>query len=441
MAVIQTANYVTAGTSQYGYIPPIWTGYQTQEVFLPVKIYLNNSASTPITTVGTGTFNIDNANGPIVADKFNTLYSPDNSDFDVPLVGSNKSYCSITAAAANDGIKIPVNLDLSKQNWMVIVDRSNTASLAGKAKVRSTTGNESIISFTTSATPKKWLGGGTEVAHTFLFRDETQSNVSFLGTPDFSDITEIEITLDAPGTMDVAMVYFTEDASQFIGATNEVHFECLSDVAKERNMETSELMCNQLAEMVIGTAKTKSYSFTIKKQNLQVLGLSSGSVAKTINTNVYTTYTSPEVLPQTITSGTITLPNANVVIASISVEIAKQNTTLKRFGGAAADTPSLMYHRDGATLTFNAEYNGKVPTIMIYDKQDVVGYEDKGLETGPVGYLVLTQQTQSGGLVQDHAPKAQISLDSTNSADDGDEVVIKLTVMADKNTFTRTVQI
>jgi hypothetical protein len=440
MAVINTANYVTAGTSQYGYRSPIWTGYQTQESFLPVKVYLDNSASYPITKVGTGDFVIDNASGPMVGDKFNTIYSPENTDNDVPLVGTNKSYATITATAANGGIKVPVKLDLSKMNWLVFVDRSDTASVAGKIKVRSSVGNESVISFTTSATAKKWIGGGTAIAHTFQFREESTSNVAFVGTPNFTDITEIEITLDAAGQIDAAMIYFVEDAGQFIGGINQVEFECLSEVAMERNLETSQLMCNQLSEMVIGTSKEMSYTFTVKKQNLQTLGLASGAVTKTMNTNVYDVFTSPEVSPRVITSGTITLANGNVTIDKVSVPVARNNVNLKRFGGAAADTPVGMYHQSGTTLTFNAAYNGLTPTVMIHDKRNILGYEERGLETGPVGYLVVPRQTQSGNLIFEVVPKCQISLDGNNSADDGDETTIKLTVMADKGVFMRRLQ-
>ncbi len=191
-------HYQAAGTQKYGGNGGIWArGYQTSQALLTNVAYWDNSSVYPITAVGTGTFTISNTTPPPIASQ-GSVFSPTDTASQIPKVGENRSYAIISGgASANGGASIPINWSLSSDGTtgvasIVLRSPAGTA-VAGKIKLRSSVGNESVFAFTMVANTN-W--------QTFTWTPQVSGNgVTLTGTPVYTTLTVAEITLDATSTI------------------------------------------------------------------------------------------------------------------------------------------------------------------------------------------------------------------------------------------------
>lgn len=423
------ANYTdfyTAGTKQFGAIPPIWVGYQTKESALSNITYFDNNSLAPITAVATGTFSVITTNKLKAADLFNTVYNPEDGNTDVPLVTQSRNYVRITSAAANDGAKITLATpwDISNDNWITVVLSSPGTSIAGKLKVRTSTGNEFVYAFTTSAT------ANTRTA--YKFQPITGfTGVTITGTPVRTNITELEITLDAITTsVDVFVAYSCNDLLQTIGEKISIAMDCLTDFGMEENLETADRICNQLVEAKVATGRSITGTFKTQKKNLLQYALANGGLPQNSLVRVSAVANSETIGKRAISAGAVTLGTGLKILRIIMPD----GTVLNEYG-LTTDLDTTMYNYNSSTgvLTVNTAYNGRIPTVYVANSIALNNFSTTGLELGYVGYMTLARRTESGTFEYKTASKAQLVSIKEAKQDSGDEMEITVAFLPDRN--------
>jgi hypothetical protein len=410
--VITTNPITTAGTKQFGGDKPItFTGYQVKDTLLNNKLYTDNSTAYPATVVGTATITTVSSRFPLSGDLFETVFNPGDAISQVPLVGQQRDYININATATNGGCKFSVAWDMSQDNWFAVVNKSSSTSVAGKVKVRSSASQESVLSFTTSATAQTWK------VDLYDFKTNGASGVTFTGTPVFTGITEIEITLDAISTADIALVYGANNYSQIIGSKIAYKHACVSEADLQMTMEISDLLCNQQVEQRTGSGRNVQFTIGSKKKDLEAQAFAMGDVLRRKLGYFIELLNDQNVGGKAVAAGTITLP-ASQNIALVEIDGVG---TLKPYH-SATNVPVGAYHYTGTTLTVNTLYNGKIPTIYIWNRVSKLTRQVRNLELGYVGFLQVPRKTESGKYEYVTSTKAQVSLEAEGFNDDFDQV-------------------
>lgn len=401
----------TAGTKQFAN-PPVFKAYQVKDNLIPYKLYWDDSSAYPLTDIATGTHATVSSRRPLAGDLYETLFDPANTSSDVPLVGQKRDYARITAGAIDDGAKISVgNWDLSNRNWFVLVVKSTGTSIAGKLKIRSSAGNESVCSFTTNSTADTWE------AKVFDFRTDGATNVAFTGTPVFTGITEIEVTVDTADSVDVAMTYATVTRQEIIGSELTIVHPCISEAGIEDSVDVGDLLCRQLAEASTVTGRTTTVTLGTKKKDIADQAIALGDVLSKEQVYVPELYYDATLNSTAIATGTITV-TAGLKIAHIYIDGVGY---LQAFD-SATDVPEGAYHYSGTTITVNAIYNGKVPRIYIYNQKNLLVRKARGLELGYVGYLDIPRKTENGSYEYWKSSKAQVRMTAESFNDDFDQI-------------------
>lgn len=399
--------------------------YQCLDDGISNKLYFDGSYFDSLgTAIATGVQTTQTTNRPLAGDLYETLYYFDNTEAQRPLVGQGRNYKRIVATAADDGYKYAFPSNLSDENWAVIVIKSGGTSVAGKLKIRSGAGQESVCSFTTSSTANTWE------RKIFSFKVDGSTNVAFTGSPDFSAITELEITLDAITTqVDVAMVYFANNYLQLIGNELKIRQTCVSEYSIERTLDTAFLTCKQQEERGTGTGKSVMFNVGTKKQDIAVEGLALGDIVK--GRNVYTT----ETINSTNVSNTAIAAGALTKTANLKIDTVYIGNQLMMSYHEATNVPLNAYHYNAGTgvFTFNAFYNGKVPTIKVNSLINLPSIQDKELKLGYVGVFrgkITVNETKYKLYT---AKKSQIMFNDLSVNDDFDQENYSYKIYRDDN--------
>ena len=421
MSLVLTTQPVTsAGTKQFGELPIVFTGYQVKDSLIDYKIYTNNSSANLVVPQGAGaTVQVINTDFPPNGDLFTTLYNPSITNPILPLVGVKKDYVRIARSSAAGGAKIAVQWDLSLQNWFVLIAKSTAASVAGKLIIRSSSGNQAECSFTTPTTANTWA------RFIFNFKTNGAPGVSFTGTPNFSNITELEISLDAANTsVDVAMLYAVNNYSQIIGNKIVYKHSCISEFAFDNTLDFADLLCNQQVSQRTGTSRKIEITIGAKRKDIEAQAIALGDIIRLKTGYFLELINDDNVGQRVITNGSITLPsNLNIALVEIDgVGVLKeyhQNTGI----------PEGAYHYSGSTLTVNSIYNGKIPRIYIWSKENKPTRTISNLDLGFLGFMQIPRRMENGKFEYITAPKAQVSLDNEAFNEDFDQVNFKYTIL------------
>jgi hypothetical protein len=306
-------------------------------------------------------------------------YLPENAPTDA---------IQITAAGANQGIRITAPFNLSKSFKLCIVVSGTTASVAGKIKIQSTPGtNESVCSFTTSATV------GQATRHVFDFQTNGSTGVTWTGTPVFSTVTNIEITLDAAGTIGLYGIFFTANDFQVPGQILTSRFNCIDEYGREEGYEDAKQMCANSIVGSVGTGRAPTINVTSTTTNQYIEAISKGFVPTVMIeqrlTKLQGTYTVPSTGPFTVTLPS--LPNVDHIMLQ-NAGMVNITTT-----GVANDNFAL-YNPTTGVLTFPASLAGYSSTsttknmeIWVWETVSITGYVVAGNDASYSGYLQLLE--------------------------------------------------
>lgn len=270
-------HYQTAGTQKYQGNGGIWArGYQTNQALLTNYAYFDNSSVYPITAVGTGTFTISNTTPPTIASQA-TVYDPANNINQVPRVGENRSYVTITAVASNDGANIPISWSLAADGTTgvasaVLRSGAGTA-VSGKIKLRSSVGNESVYAFTTAANTN-W--------QTFTWNPQIAGNgVTLTGTPVYTVLSVVEITLNTLSTnLDASLVSTANNQMMIIGTPFAVSFRNIDEASFKRGLDTAVREAYQQQYAKTATGKKPTFEVTCTLHNDFIKSLFAATMSK-----------------------------------------------------------------------------------------------------------------------------------------------------------------
>lgn len=410
---IATTPITSAGTKQFSDLVSIFTGYQVKDTTLENKLYTEGSSAYPATVVGTATATIITSRKPLSGDLYETVFNPADTSANIPLVGQSKNYTNINATAINGGAKWTVAWNMTSDNWFSIVVKSTGTSVAGKLKIRSSASNESVCTFTTSATANTWE------RKTFNFKTNGATGVTFTGTPVFTAITEIEVTLDAVSQADVALVYGANNLSQLIGAKISIAHPCVSEFAMENTLETVDFICGQQAIGSTGTSRAFTIKIASLKKDIESQSLGMGDVLKVKSNYVQELVNDTNIGNRAFSAGALTIATGQI-IARIYVD----GVGMLKEADSATTVPEGAYHYNSGTgvITVNVLYNGKVPTIYIWNNKSLLTSQVKNLELGYVGYLSIPRKLESGKYQYNIFRKAQVMMEAETMADDGDKL-------------------
>ena len=420
--VLATLPLTSAGTKQFGELPIVFTGYQVKDSLLDYFIYTNNSPAYPLTPVGTGaSVNVLTTDFAPSGDLFTTLYNPSQTptNFTLPLVGVKKDYVRISRNTAAGGAKLSVSWDLSLQNWFVVVAKANAANIAAKLIIRSSAGNEAVCSFTTPATANTWS------RFIFNFKVNGSPNVTFNGNPNFSSITELEISLDAANTsVDVAMLYAVNNYSQIIGNKIVYKHTCVSEFGFENTLDFADLLCNQQVSQRTATSRKIEITIGAKRKDIEAQAIALGDIIK-LKTGYFLQLLNDENVgrKEFSSSGTITLPN-NLNIALVEIDGVG---VLKEYHNSSS-VPENAYHYAGTTLTVNSIYAGKIPRIYIWSRENKPTRTVNNLDLGFLGFMQIPRRMENGKFEYITAPKVQVSLDNEAFNEDFDQINFRYSV-------------
>jgi hypothetical protein len=412
LATIATTSITSAGTKQFNEYPIYFAGYQVKDDTLTNKLYTEGSSAYSATAVATGTTTIQTSRKPLAGDLYNTVFNPADTSVNVPLVAKGKDYTRITGTSINDGAKWTVSWDLSADNIFTIVLKSAGTSVAGKLKIRSSASNESVCAFTTSSTANTWE------RKSFDFKTNGATGVTFTGTPVFTAITEIEVTLDAITTsVDVAMIYGAGNTLQLIGNRLDYAHPCISEMAFENALEKADLLCGQQVVESTGTSRAISVKIGAKKKDIEAEAIAMGNVIKYKSGYFLELINDTNVGNKAVTAGAITLASG-LNIARVYIEGVGN---LKKADSATSITEGGYFYT-GTTLTISTIHNGKVPTIYIFNLKSVLTTQIKDLELGYVGWLQIPRKLLNGKYQYVTCKKAQVMLEPETMAEDYDQM-------------------
>lgn len=388
--------------------------YQCLDDGITNKLYFDGSYFDSLgANVGTGSETTQTTNRPVDGNLYDNLYYYDNTEAQRPLVGQSLNYKRIACGGTENGGRVYSYLaNLSNANWAVIVVKSTGTGVAGKFKIRSSSGNKSVCAFTTSATANTWE------RKIFDFKNNGTPGVTFTGSPVFTAITQLEITLDAISTsVDVAMVYFANNYLEIIGNELKIRQTCISEYAIERTLDTAFLTCKQQEERGTGTGKSVMFNVGTKKQNITVEGMALGDIVQ--GRTVYTTevINSANVGNRAITAGVIALtPNLNIDTVFIGdQQLASYHTA------TGVPLNGFHYNSTSGDLTVNTAYNNKVPTIKVNSAINLPSIQDKGLKLGYVGAFRAKITVNENKYKLYTAKKAQIMFNDIAVNEDYDQ--------------------
>lgn len=428
--IIATPQITHAGAKQWVDYPIVFKHYQYKDTFISDILYLEGSVAYPSTIVGTATATVQTTNFPISGEVIyhpsHTLSAVDGFTLQSPLVGRRANYTRINATAINGGVKYTVAWDLSPDNWLVVVHKSSTASVSGKVKVRSSVGNESVCAFTTSATTNTWQPS------VFQFKTSGATGVTLTGSPVYTTINEVEITLDAISVADIASVYCVNAEGQIIGKISGYSHNCVSEFQFENTLETANLLCGQQVERVTGTGRTFSITVSGKKFDMQAEASSMGTSLESRTLYIEETINSDVVGKKTISAGTVTLL-ASQNISSVYID----GVQLSRVTSATL-VPVGGYHYNSSTgvVTVNTQYNGKLPFVKIWNTGSRTTRTVRNLELGYYGYLQAPRKAEESGVIEYiTCEKAMNMLDAETMADDFDSMSVKYYVFPSNGVY------
>jgi hypothetical protein len=380
-------HWQTAGTQAFVEGGISMQGYQTKDTgLLSNFVYLNGSSTLARVAVATGTETQNSTNGPVVATQFNGAYDPATPTVK-PQVAQSYDYTTITAAANNDGSTYKVTMDLSRDGLTgvasaVIRSGAGTA-ISGKIKLRSSVGNESVYAFTTPATTA-WT--------TFTWNPQVAgSGVTLTGTPVFSGITLLEITLDALSTsVDVAMVSTANHNKLVIGEKFEFKVLNPDSADFKYGFETAVREAYQQQVGKTATGKKPTFEFSTTLQNLILRALVTGTMTK--RGQKYITTRINNVGQKTIAAGAVTF-STGLLISSVVVN----NQILQPVATTALVTQdSYNYNSSTGVMTFSTAFNGATPIVEIDDSVTVNYNENSNLNLGYYVRLVVKKASLDG---------------------------------------------
>lgn len=423
--VYATSTITSAGSKQV--LNFDFDGYQVKDTLISNKLYLDGSSyeNGLGTAVGTATTSIEYTNTPLAGELFGTVYDVTDTEANRPLVGLKKDVRKITTTVVDTGRIYTVNWNMSLDSWFVFVVKSTGTSVAGKIKIRRSSGNEVVCPFTTSATANTWTRA------IFDFKNITPTGNP--GLNNWTDITEVEITLDAANNITGAMFYAVPDYSMIIGNRVMIRTRCINEFAITNTIETANLMCKQEVEQTTATGRTFEITSGAKKKDVESNAIALGDLLTREVNQMIDIVNSNEFGKRAFTTdsgqASITLPiglNLHSVYAN--------ETNLKPFHSATA-VPTGAYFYDSATgkLTVNIGYVNKIPTVEINNAATLPTYSVKGLELGFVGKLRIQRKLENGKRQLWTQNKVQVVLDSEGMNEDFDQDNFKYMVYKDGN--------
>ena len=426
-------HYQAAGTQKYGGNGGIWArGYQTSQALLTNVAYWDNSSVYPITAVGTGTFTISNTTPPPIASQ-GSVFSPTDTASQIPKVGENRSYAIISGgASANGGASIPINWSLSSDGTtgvasIVLRSPAGTA-VAGKIKLRSSVGNESVFAFTMVANTN-W--------QTFTWTPQVSGNgVTLTGTPVYTTLTVAEITLDATSTIiEASMSSSANNQMCIIGTPFAISFRNVDAADFKRGMESAIREAYQQQYAKTATGKKPTFEVTCTLQNDFIKGLFNGTIAKNGSYYKPTTINSEIVGKKAVTSGAITLP-AGLKTPFVEVRFG-DNEFLQQWTGLLATLPAKGYYfYTLTTLTVGSSYEGRIPNIIIDDLITGDYIEDLGLQLGYYVRIDEKQITLDGqGEKNRQLPRAILEMAETSTDNANDKVKYTFAILPSGSDF------
>jgi len=416
LGIKYTTPYTTAGTKQFETLA--FKHYQYKDTVIVNKVYWDDSSNFPISNIATGTNAQESVNLPVSGE---IVYSPTTS---APLVGQARNVTKISATAADDGAELTVAWDMTNDDYFVIVLKSSGTSTAGVVNIKDSTGTAySTCSFTTSATANTWE------KFVFDFKNDSASNVAITGTPDYTDITDIEITLDTLSTdATVAMTYSVNNLNQVIGTAITLDYTtCPSASTLTQNFETTDLVCKQLTKRKIATGRAPTLELTNKTEDLLRSAAVNGSAVKRDSQYVFEKIYGTEFNSSAIAAGAISL-GTGLVIGLVKIG---ERTLSPVPDATLVSATSYHYATSTGTMTFATSNNGETPTVWAENSVTLDNFDVAGLELGYIGRMYITRVSEQGTKIYNTAYKAQLTIGDESGADDGDEITTSFAFLPD----------
>lgn len=349
IATTTLRDYAQGNKSQYqgdlGYIRAY--GYNPYTNLCNNLTYFSSGAL-QLTVVGTGTRSVVSTAPSAQAKSNGNFFYPSNTTPFNPLRGNNSPTFSlrVVAAAANDGIKLTfaTPVDISGDEFASMVVATGTASAAFSIKIRSSTSNESVFTST-----------GSSVANTFTrstwrpVNVPTNTLVTLTGSPVFTAVTAVEITLAAAGYIDLYSFLTAQDQFLIPGEQVRFSFGCIAALEAQRNLDTAEVTCGNAVADLVALKNAPKISITTDEQNFFLTALCTDTLPKNRLTAVATKAGS------FVVSGTGT-----VALGSGVKEIAKVKANGINLGPTIDGLPTdktYKFDSTTGTLTFATDTN------------------------------------------------------------------------------------
>lgn len=239
-------------------------------------------------------------------------------------------------------------------------------------------------------------------------------------------------------------IYTLENASSpdmFIGSVITLKLKCLASVEYERNLETANVICQDIEENTRAIADGMTYTLTVNSYSLKMLALTEGTMVGT--KKVY--------VPKTLNGNGGTFNNATVSDTINSVSAASLTLGLSYsanfFNGISfgddviatrVESPSVLdldnYYFDTTTgkMYFHPSYAGKIPVISYNVLQLVNYYDTKALQLSYLMYMYLARVDENGQRFDTEIRKAQIISAKMNAEDANDALELTIKVYPDQ---------
>lgn len=433
MATSTLYPYQLKQITQFTDVRPLIVGYQTSTDGIVGSVYLDNNSNNPITNVSTGTNTQFNSNFPRAAKKYQLTVDFNNVIGGAPHVPYQTTWSRINFASTTTGSKVSVRWNiLSAKNangYLKVVIKSQVASQAVAVTLRSSAGNEDTYTINASATTDVWTNVITRLGSIAEGGDGTRT-----GSPDYSNITEIEFKGTATGaaSVDIAYLEAVESELSYIGSVIMLSIKCLASGGYEaqQNLQNANLMCNLLVESITPTGRDISYKFTTNDRSLYMSTLATGDVIRQGLITYYVPYAGPGLaLSFTIgTNGTVTLPT-NLTLGIIDINGAQLSPATSA-NEAAISGNKYFYAPSTGLLTVNASsFAGTVPLIYQAFSRNAAYQLMKGVRTGFVGAAQITRITDNVNEVNIF-DRVQLSLGEEANGDAVDTISYGVTPLA-----------
>lgn len=239
-------------------------------------------------------------------------------------------------------------------------------------------------------------------------------------------------------------IYQLENASSpdmFIGSVITLKLKCLAKVEYERNLETANVMCQDIEENATATADGMTYTITVNSYSLKMLAMTEGTMVGTKKVFV----------PKTLNGNGGTFNNATTATTVNSISVCELvlgvNYSKNFFNGIsfgddvittrvesinAIDLDNYFFDTATGKMYFHPSYAGKTPIISYNVLQLVNYYDTKALELSYLMYMYLARVDESGQRFDTEIKKAQIVTAKMTAEDANDALELTIKVYPDQ---------